>query len=44
MKYLKVKGNVSQKLVNIGINDIPTNIDKENYPEQGRRVVFTWKK
>lgn len=44
MKYLKVKGNVSQKLVNIGINEIPTNIDKENYPEQGRRVVFTWKK
>jgi outer membrane protein OmpA-like peptidoglycan-associated protein len=44
MKYLKLKGNVSQKLVDVGINDIPSNIDLENYPEQARRVIFTWKK
>lgn len=44
MKYLKLKGNVSQKLINVGINDIPKNIDEQNYPEQGRRVIFTWKK
>lgn len=44
MKYLKLKGNVSQKLINVGINDIPENIDEQNYPEQGRRVIFTWKK
>ncbi|RXJ83925.1 OmpA family protein [Arcobacter cloacae] len=44
MKYLKLKGNVSQKLVNIGVNEIPANIDEKNYPEQGRRVVFSWKR
>ncbi|MBP6715189.1 MAG: hypothetical protein KBA17_08870, partial [Aliarcobacter sp.] len=44
MKYLKLKGNVSQKIINEGINEIPSNIDFENYPEQARRVIFTWKK
>jgi outer membrane protein OmpA-like peptidoglycan-associated protein len=44
MKYLKLKGNVSQKLVYVGVNEIPTNIDLENYPEQGRRAIFLWKK
>lgn len=44
MKYLKLKGNVSQKLEAIGINEVPSNIDSENYPEQGRQVIFKWKK
>lgn len=43
MKYLKVKGNVSQKLISIGKNEIPKEIEEE-YPEQGRQVVFKWKK
>ncbi|QKF59019.1 OmpA family protein [Aliarcobacter lanthieri] len=42
MKYLKVKGNVSQKLVNLGRNEIPEGIEEE-YFEQGRRVIFKWK-
>ena len=43
MKYLKLKGNISQQLVYRGVNEIPPNIDLQNYPEQGRRVVFLWK-
>lgn len=43
MKYLKLKGNVVQKLEDIGINEIPKDIDEENYPEQGRKVIFSWK-
>jgi len=43
MKYLKVKGNVSQKLIDIGKNEVPKEIEEE-YPEQGRQVVFKWKK
>lgn len=43
MRYLKLKGNVSQKLVNIGKNEIPKEIEEE-YPEQGRQVIFKWKK
>jgi len=43
IRYLKIKGNVSQKLINIGRNEIPKGIEKE-YFEQGRRVIFKWKK
>ncbi|WP_198306142.1 OmpA family protein [Arcobacter vandammei] len=43
MKYLKLKGNVSQKLIDIGKNEIPKEIEEE-YPEQGRQVIFKWKK
>ncbi|WP_418185425.1 OmpA family protein [Aliarcobacter vitoriensis] len=42
MRYLKLKGNVSQKLVNLGRNEIPEGIE-EDYQEQGRRVIFKWK-
>ena len=44
MKYLKLKGNVTQKLVDIGRNEIPKDIDESEYPEQGRKVIFKWKK
>ncbi len=44
MKYLKLKGNISQKLVSIGLNEVPKDIDEKEYPEQGRKVVFKWKK
>lgn len=44
IKYLKLKGNVSQKLLKINSNEMPPNIDLENYPEQGRRAIFSWKK
>ena len=42
MNYLKVKGNVPQKLVDIGKNEVPKEIEDE-YPEQGRKAVFKWK-
>lgn len=39
--YLKLKGNISQEVEAIGVNDLPSNIQKEKYPEQGRRVTFS---
>lgn len=44
MKYLKLKGYVTQKLVDIGKNEIPKDIEESDYPEQGRKVVFKWKR
>lgn len=42
-KYLKLHGNVAQKIESIGLNDLPKDIEKD-YPGQGRRVIFLWKK
>jgi outer membrane protein OmpA-like peptidoglycan-associated protein len=42
-KYLKLKGNISQEIKSLGINELPSNID-EKYPGQGRRVVFSLQK
>jgi|GEM_PF-1430753 len=43
IRYLKIKGNVSQKLINVARNEVPKDIEEE-YFEQGRRVIFKWKK